>query len=644
MVFKLIQFLGKCLSSLPNSILAAFCNLLGTITYRIPSRRKKTLLLNLHHAFPKKTEAWRKAIAKKSCQRMVQMGLFVLISPYWHKSKINKNFQLSSQTKSFLDLETQKKSGALALVPHFSLMEAITLLPACHEGPNPEIGVVYRPFFNAAIEKWVKMTRERFGIKLLSRKSGFSEAMAIIERGGAAGVLFDQNAGHKGVLGFFFNRIVSSTPLPDLIQKRLNPALYMVYSETSGFLKATIHVEPLTPRPSESVIDAANHWLENKLKSNENLCADWLWLHNRWRTQDSPETRLRIESRKENQSLPTGYNINSIPKETRFWIRLPNWLGDVVMAIPLIQALRKSRPDAEITLLAKPQFIDLLQKLDIADQLIPLPKKGLGYFSKILKLRKGYPDTQINFTNSFRGDLEAYLIGAPQRIGIERLNKKRPLLTHTWKVPAELDEAEIHQSHLWSSFFRHFGLQELPDYETLKGVFNIEVVPNRIGLICGTENSPEKRWPIEHWKSLIHKLLKSDCISDIMLFGTANDFAITSAIAEAFSKQSVFNLAGKTSITEFAENLSKCELIICNDTGGMHLANLLGIPLIVIFGPTNPIRTGPIFNTRNNVILQPENCPKTGGFPINLISPETVFNKSKEILNKNKLTPESILN
>jgi ADP-heptose:LPS heptosyltransferase len=111
---------------------------------------------------------------------------------------------------------------------------------------------------------------------------------------------------------------------------------------------------------------------------------------------------------------------------------------------------------------------------------------------------------------------------------------------------------------------------------------------------------------------LIQAILAVRADARITLFGTANDVPIAQAVAEGFAPNQVINLAGQTNLVEFAGALGDCAAIVCNDTGGMHLANLFGVPVIAVYGPTNPIRTGPIFDAPR-VILQPPGCPPTGG-------------------------------
>jgi ADP-heptose:LPS heptosyltransferase len=302
------------------------------------------------------------------------------------------------------------------------------------------------------------------------------------------------------------------------------------------------------------------------------------------------------------------------------------------MALPLLKALRASRPDAELTVVAKKQFLPLLERWGVADRLHPLPPRGLGYWRHFRALRSEFPDVWILFTNSFRGDLEAWLTGTRQRFGIKRPGKWRPLLTHAYALPADFNEADHHQLELWENFLRHFGLASPIDRAPLRPPSSgpqstLRIPHSAIGLIPGSENNPEKRWPVAHWRALITALPESSFV----VFGTSNDLPIADAVAESFPSTRVQNLAGKTDLVAFAEGLRGCALLVTNDTGGMHLANAFGVPLIALFGPTNPVRTGPVFNTPARILQAPDSAA-TGGGKLENLAPETVIAELRQII------------
>lgn len=314
----------------------------------------------------------------------------------------------------------------------------------------------------------------------------------------------------------------------------------------------------------------------------------------------------------------------------RFWVRLPNWLGDVVMAMPVLRAIRAEHPDYEITLLGQKAFEPLIARFDVADRFLPLPPKGRGYFRFFYRLRREAPDRYLLFTRSLRGDLEAFLTRCPERLGMLRHGERRRFLTHTYPLPQDTDLKSVHQTKVWVNMLAAFGFGGSPDYRPVVTAGR-ERHAGRIGLIAGSENSPEKRWPVAQWRALITALLDEPSVTDIVLFGTPGDREITDEVAAGFDATRVRNRAGETNLAEFCDELAECAAVCCNDTGGMHLANMLGTPMVGVFGPTNPVRTGPAFDAPA-VILQPAGCPATGGLPIEGVTVEHCLDAVRGLL------------
>jgi ADP-heptose:LPS heptosyltransferase len=304
------------------------------------------------------------------------------------------------------------------------------------------------------------------------------------------------------------------------------------------------------------------------------------------------------------------------------------------MALPILRAIRKGRPDFEITLIGKAAFQPLFDRLDVGDRFIPLPKRGRGYFKHFYQLRRDYPDTYLLFTNSTRSDLEAFLTRCQQRMGMVRPGKKRQLLTAPYSLPAEIDEVTQHQTHVWELMMQSYGLVEPLDYSPLPR--DLPKGRPQVAMICGTENAPEKRWPISHWRALIEQLIAAVPEIEILLFGTPADRVITDQVADGFPAEAIRNLAGETNLAQFCDGLKQCNAVVCNDTGGMHLANMMGTPVVVVFGPTNPVRTGPIFDAPKQ-ILQPEGCPATGGLPIEGVAVERVLKAVRDYVEGRQL-------
>ena len=623
MLTLLLKTLGWLLAHTPEPALRLLSATIGGVCYFCLPRRRRLALANLDHAFPEKSPAWHRTIARASFQRLIETGLLSLATPFLRESRLRKIISVSPALRAVYTRHRREPAPTLICSPHIAYWEAQTSMPLLIPGTFPEFGIIFRPLDNPTANAFVVKSRARFGMKLLSRKQGFADALKILRRDGFVGVLFDQNAGLQGALTTLFGRVCSTTELPGLMAEKFSARVYGIFPRRQAFWRVEIDCASVAhDNTATGVTLALNRWLETLLRSDDNLCASWLWSHDRWRNQDLPTRRFHLAAKRDLLADDlAARKMTTLPRRTRLFIRLPNWLGDVVIALPLLRALRTSRPDAEITLVAAPTLLPLIRDWNIADHLQPLPPRGFGYFFHFWRLRSRYPDVYLLFTNSFRGDFEAFLTGSPQRFGLLRPGQSRPLLTHRYRVPADFDERTHHQLALWENFLRHFGLNRTPDRAPLSALNAQPSALNAqpIALIPGSENTPAKRWPIAYWRTLITSLPDASFI----LFGTRRDAAITAEIAAGFDSSRVTDLAGHTDLPGYVAHLRASRLLVTNDTGGMHLANALGVPLIALFGPTNPIRTGPVFSTPAR-ILQPAGCPSTGGGALADLPPETV--------------------
>ena len=290
-------------------------------------------------------------------------------------------------------------------------------------------------------------------------------------------------------------------------------------------------------------------------------------------------------------------------------VRGVNWLGDAVMSTPALQRLREAAPDSKITLLTHAKLADLFQGYPSVDHVMTF-ESGESVFSVSRRL-KGRFDLAFVFPNSHRSGLEAFLARIPQRVGYGR----RWLLTRSFPKPArrtrkrpvpeikalvaqsahgrERFPAEAHQVH---HYLRLVGASWCPPQIHVR---DEEIsaarkrLPNRhlwLGLNPGAEYGPAKRWPIDRFIEAANRLHKKlNC--GWVLFGGPNDAPLTAQIAAACSN--AIDLAGKTTLRELCALFRCCKAVLTNDTGPMHLAAAVGVPVIVPFGSTSPELTGP---------------------------------------------------
>jgi len=616
MVF-LIKTLGFIISRLNTSLLEQIVHLLAKLFFVFPSQRKSVLLSNLSYAFPGWSNSKVRRVARISTARMLEMGFFSLTYPFMGKERWRKSVQYSAVTEKRLTELRRSKAPVLFLLPHFSLFETLATSPNFRPFGGKKIGAIFRPNRNPKLDQWIESARNSTGLVTFSRKEGLLKAKSFLKNGNWLVILFDQNAGDRGVLDLFFDRLVSYTTLPDSLVRSTGATPVFIFPRRIKFFQSKLEIFEISQDKESSISTKAHRLLENILKSDCDGCPEWLWSHGKWKIHARVESRYQMLNKR--KQLIIGKELS---RRTNFFVRMPNWLGDLIMVIPVLLAIRKGRPDVRFTLLAKSQYIPLLRKFKMGEDYLELPALGVKYFLDFNKMLRCKPENYLLFTNSIRGDIEALISGSRQRFGLNLPNRSRPLLTHTFDV-MQLDQdrlSQIHQTEMWEQMARYFGLREQIAKEPLHLP---EILRNecKIGLVPGSSNSPGKRWSPANWISLIKELSSLNSSFNFHLYGTGQDKKITNKIFNSSCSSNIYDHAGRTDLSELTEELASCNLVIGNDTGSMHLANMVGTSVVVLFGPTNFTRTKPFFNSSKQLIESPESCD------INSLEPEVVFQK-----------------
>jgi lipopolysaccharide heptosyltransferase II len=216
-----------------------------------------------------------------------------------------------------------------------------------------------------------------------------------------------------------------------------------------------------------------------------------------------------------------------------------------------------------------------------------LPNDSLLPAISLLKRRNF--DVAILFPNSLRVALESWLSGIPRRVGY-RGHWRRLLLNQTVREPRKPGPPE-HHSLRFLRIARECGA-ETPNAQPLPQTSNIKLQTSKLGLCPGAEYGPAKRWLPERFAEVAAKV-SAQSSAQWILFGTKNDMAIGDQIATAIGDHCV-NRIGRTTLDQLIDELRECRLVLTNDTGTMHLAALLGVPVVAIFGSTEPRVTGPL--------------------------------------------------
>lgn len=298
-------------------------------------------------------------------------------------------------------------------------------------------------------------------------------------------------------------------------------------------------------------------------------------------------------------------------------IRTPNWIGDSVLSLPVLFNLKEHSSKAQIWIAAHERVIELFSSVDFVKGIIPL--------SSLTDLKRMRNDAQklkdFNFdiglllTNSFSSAFLFYMAKIPQRWGYAR-DGRRIFLTRSISIKNQ--ESHPHQIYYYLELLSGLGIKTLPPnlnlsvsshekcqaerlFDSLKIDRNRPVILLNPGAFYGSA----KRWPVSKYAELAI-LLQEKTGSEILILGSSTEAELAESIASPMKKTPVI-LTGKTSLPQLAAIISLGDLLITNDSGPMHIANALGIPVVALFGPTDPRITGP-FQPPSTVIQKEVPC------------------------------------
>jgi heptosyltransferase-2 len=294
-------------------------------------------------------------------------------------------------------------------------------------------------------------------------------------------------------------------------------------------------------------------------------------------------------------------------------VRATNWVGDAVMSLPALRALRGRFPHAEISILAKPWVAGLYHREALCDRLIP-------YVSMARAARDLRPfnfDCAILLQNAFGAALTAFLARIPERIGYAR-DGRSALLTRAIAVPRP-GEIPPHERFYYLELLRRAGiLDELPQVPMIRldgalaarecgaarfreaGLGDIV-----IGVSPGAAFGSAKCWLPGRFAEAADRLAR-ELGGTVAIFGSKDERDLCASVAAAITAPSR-NFAGQTSLAEFIDLAAACRVYLTNDSGAMHVASALGVPTVAVFGATNDATTGPT-GPLARVIREPVEC------------------------------------
>jgi len=294
-------------------------------------------------------------------------------------------------------------------------------------------------------------------------------------------------------------------------------------------------------------------------------------------------------------------NINNI------LIRSTNWVGDAVMTLPALEAVRENFPESRITVLARPWVAPVFENHPAVKNTLIYNrhdglKKNISEFFHITNLvRKNRYDLTVLFQNAFEAALIAYLGGVKSRLGFDS-DGRGFLLTHGIKRSSEV--FAVHQVEYYLSILKASGLEaesrtpvlylskkDIAKAENLLQLQGISKNDFILGISPGAIFGNAKRWPVERFAKI------GDWASErwgakVIILGSGKEKNIGNKMAGIMRNKAV-DFCGATSLGEAMGIIGRCNLFVTNDSGLMHISAALGVPTLAIFGSTDHVATGP---------------------------------------------------
>jgi heptosyltransferase-2 len=334
----------------------------------------------------------------------------------------------------------------------------------------------------------------------------------------------------------------------------------------------------------------------------------------------------------------------------KFLIIQTSFIGDVILTLPLLQVLRRNFPNSKIDFILIPRTAELLKNHPDINDVIVFDKRGRDSgISGLMRLRKilsaeNY-DVALIPHRSFRSAFLALISGIGERIGFDKSSAKF-LYTHI------VEYKNIHEIERNLSLLIPLGIRvdrkELPnlypsddDINYVDSLLSSYGIKNLIGISPGSIWAT-KRWLKEGFSDVASKF--TGIGFDVALIGGVDDFMLCEEIKTIAGGKNVFNFCGKLSLLQSAELISRCKVLITNDSAPMHMAVAVGTPVVAIFGSTVP-EFGFYPYGEKDIVVQVDNlycrpcgihghgsCPEGHFKCMKLIKSEDVFKKAMSLI------------
>jgi lipopolysaccharide heptosyltransferase I len=293
----------------------------------------------------------------------------------------------------------------------------------------------------------------------------------------------------------------------------------------------------------------------------------------------------------------------------------PSSLGDIVHALPVVSAIKTQWPGAHLTWVVKRRWAEIVDRVEGVDRVWRVDETVGSWIGQARELRAERFDLAIDLQGLFRSGVLARLCGAPVRIGFANGREGSPWF-YTKRVPVPTKDMHAVDRYLLVTEALGARLQGVPRFRFRILDADLEVVQNvfhREGLSVDRPwiaMNVSTRWRTKRWLpgsfAAVLDRLHEEGLGPVVVIGSTGDRADAEQL-RTLAKSPFIDLTGAVPLGCLPALLSKAALMITNDSGPMHIAAAVGIPVIAIFGPTSEVRTGP-YGPGHRVLTAPIPC------------------------------------
>jgi heptosyltransferase-2 len=600
-VYLALTFLQRLFCLLPHRLAVRFGEWLGRVWYTLDGRHRRVTKANLVSAYPD----WSHAQVCRMARQVFLHVARVLVDFFRLQRYADADYRarwVRVAGEEHLRRAHERGNGVILLSAHWGNWELMGLVCSAL---GYRVSAIARGAGLRGVTRFINGLRAATGMRVLDKMQAARPTLAALRAGECVGILIDQNDAVTGIPATFFGRACATTPaLASFALKTGAPVVpAMCFLLPDGRYEARFDAPIEPPQSGDGERDVAE--MTQRATSYVERCVrerpeQWFWVHRRWKPFDRGQLR-------------EGFRYVE-----RVLVKAPNWLGDIVMALPVFEYLRAAMPGVRLGVLVKAPLGDALRACAHVDEVIEYSHRrglrgALDVMRTVRRVRRRYFHAAVVLPNWLSSVLWMVLARIPLRVGA--LGQwRRWLLTH----PVARRPKAMHQGDYYVEVAAQLAYAQPPRAPHLlvpesDAAWSERFLRERglnsgtpiVGLNPGAAYGPAKRWLPERFAE-VGRRLRDECGAEVLVFGSSADADVVGAVVERIGR-GAHDLAGQTRLGELAALMARCDVVVTNDTGPMHLAGALGTRVLAVFGSTSPARSSP--SGAVTVIQQQSDCP-----------------------------------